>query len=78
MISKRLSPLECISWFEAALSAASQLEDKEAERKHLLNLGKQYDLLNQSKKAIDTPWSAHLHFSKKKGILKGRGTLLMN
>ena len=54
LISKRLSPSECITWFEAALSAASQLEDKEAERKHLLNLGKQYVLLNQSKKAIDT------------------------
>ena len=71
MISKRLSPLECISWFEAALSAASQLEDKEAERKHLLNLGKQYVLLNQSKKAIDTLERA-ITLCKKEGDTEGQ------
>ena len=46
MIGQRLSPAECIQWFEAALSSAKLLEDKESERKHLLNLGQQYVLLN--------------------------------
>lgn len=77
MISKRLSPLECISWFEAALSAASQLADKEAERKHLLNLGKQYVLLNQSKKAMDTLDRA-LTLCKKEGDTEGQRDALNN
>ncbi len=77
MISKRLSPSECISWFEAALSAASQLEDKEAERKHLLNLGKQYVLLNQSKKAIDTLERA-LTLCKKEEDTEGQRDALNN
>ena len=54
MIGQRLSPSECIQWFETALSAARLLEDKESERKHLLNLGQQYVLLNQSQVAMDT------------------------
>jgi tetratricopeptide (TPR) repeat protein len=77
MISKRLSPLECISWFEAALSAAGQLEDKEAERKHLLNLGKQYVLLNQLKKAMDTLERA-LTLCKKEGDTEGQRDALNN
>ena len=54
MIGQRLSPSECIQWFETALSAARLLEDKESERKHLLNLGQQYVLLNQSQVTMDT------------------------
>lgn len=77
LITKRLSPSECISWFEAALAAASQLEDKEAERKHLLNLGKQYVLLNQSKKALETLQRA-LTIFKKEGDTEGQRDALNN
>jgi tetratricopeptide (TPR) repeat protein len=71
MISNRLSPTECIQWFEAALSAASQLGDKEAEGTHLLNLGQQYVLLKQSQKAIETLRSA-LAFCKREGNVEGQ------
>ncbi|MBT3365595.1 MAG: hypothetical protein HN472_03345 [Nitrospina sp.] len=75
MINKRLSPAECIQWYEAALLAANQLEDKEAEGKHLLNLGQQYVLLNQSAKAIETLQSA-LAFCKREGNVEGQTTAL--
>ncbi len=75
MISQRLSPEECIQWFEAALSAANQLEDKEAERKHILNLGQQYALLNQSQKATDTLQRA-LTLCKKEGNIEEQRTAL--
>jgi tetratricopeptide (TPR) repeat protein len=75
LISNRLSPSECIQWFEAALAAAGQLEDKEAEGKHLLNLGQQYVLLNQSQKAMETLRSA-LAFCKREGDVEGQGTAL--
>ena len=39
LIVKRLPPAETIRWFEAALSASQQLDNKGAERMHLLNLG---------------------------------------
>ena len=70
MIGQRLSPAECIQWFEAALSAARLLEDKESERKHLLNLDQQYVLLNQSQMAMDTLQQA-LSFCKKEGDNEG-------
>ena len=50
---KRLQPAETIPWFESALSANQQLDDKEAERMHLLNLGPQYNRLNQPPRALD-------------------------
>ncbi len=75
LISQRLSPTECLQWFEAGLSAARQLEDHEAERKHLLNLGQQYVLLNQSQKAIDTLQRA-LTLCKKEGAMEGQRTAL--
>ena len=75
IIGKRLSPSDCIQWFEAALSAAIQLEDKEAERKHLLNLGQQYVLLNQTQNAINTLQRA-LTFCKKEGDVDGQRTAL--
>jgi tetratricopeptide (TPR) repeat protein len=75
LISQRLSPAECLQWFEAGLSAARQLEDHEAERKHLLNLGQQHVLLNQSQKAIDTLQRA-LTLCKKEGAMEGQRTAL--
>lgn len=75
MISQRLSPAECVRWFEAALTAARQLKDKEAERKHLLNLGRQYVLLKQSEKATRSLQSA-LEFCKSEGDVEGQKTAL--
>ena len=71
MISQRLSPSECIQWFEAALTAARQMGDKEAERAHLLNLGSQYALSNQTQEATNTLQSA-LSFCKKEGDVEGQ------
>jgi len=71
IIGQRLSPSECVQWFEAALSAASQLEDKEAERKHLLNLGQQYVLLNRLQEATDTLQRA-FSSCKKEGDTEGQ------
>ena len=71
LISQRLSPSECIHWFEAALTSARQLEDKEAERTHLLNLGCQYALSNQVQEATNTLQSA-LSFCKKEGDIEGQ------
>ena len=53
IIVKRLQPDDTIRWFEAALSAAQQLGDKEAERMHLLNLGPEYNRKNQPQKALE-------------------------
>ncbi len=75
LISQRLSPAQAIQWFEAALSAAKLLEDKEAERKHILNLGQQYVKLNQTQKAMDTLQQA-LTLSKKEGVIKEQQTAL--
>jgi tetratricopeptide (TPR) repeat protein len=75
MISQRLSPAECIQWFEAALTAARQLEDKESERKHLLNLGAQYVLLRKPQEATNTLLKA-LSFCKKEGDVEGQRTSL--
>ncbi|MBC8286284.1 MAG: tetratricopeptide repeat protein [Nitrospinae bacterium] len=77
LISQRLSPTECIQWFEAALTAARQLEDKEAERTHLLNLGCQYALSNQSLEATNTLQSA-LSFCKKEGDVEGQKIALQH
>ena len=71
MISQRLSPAECIQWFEAALTAAKQLNDKESERKHLLNLGAQYVLLKKPHEATNTLLKA-LSFCKKEGDVEGQ------
>ena len=75
MIGQRLSSSQCIQWFEAALAASRQLEDKEAERKHLLSLGQQYALSNQPEKAVEALQNA-LIFCKKEGSLSGQKTAL--
>ena len=75
MIGQRLSPTECIQWFEVALSSAKLLEDKESERKHLLNLGQQYVLLNRSQEAMDTLQCAR-SFCKKEGTIEGQRAAL--
>lgn len=71
MIGQRLSPTECIQWYETALTAARQLEDKESERKHLLNLGAQYVLLRKTQEATNTLQKA-LSFCKKEGDVEGQ------
>jgi len=70
IIVKRLQPAETIRWFEAALSAAQQLGDKEAERMHLLNLGPEYNRLNQPQKALEFMERA-LGLCKKEGDHQG-------
>lgn len=75
MIAQRLSPAECIQWFEAALTSARKLGDKETERKHLLNLGAQYVLLNQVQDATNTLQNA-LSVCKKEGDVEGQKAAL--
>ena len=75
LIVKRLPPAETIGWFEAALSAAQQLDDKETERMHLLNLGPEYNRLNQPQGAFDFMERA-LSLCKKTGDIQGEKTAL--
>ena len=71
LIVKRLPPAETIRWFEAALSASQQLDDKKAERMHLLNLGPEYNRLNQPQGAFDFMERA-LSLCKKQPIFRER------
>ncbi len=73
LIVKRLQPAENIRWFEAALSAAQQLGDTEAERMHLLNLGPEYNRLGQPQRALDFMERA-LSLCKKEGDAQGQRT----
>jgi tetratricopeptide (TPR) repeat protein len=75
LIVKRLQPAETIRWFEAALSASQQLDDKEAERMHLLNLGPEYNRLNQPQRALEFMERA-LSLCKKSGDTQGEKTAL--
>ncbi len=75
MICQRLSPSESIQWLETALTAARQLQDKNAEGQHLLNLGCQYVVLSKFQEATNTLQSA-LSFCKKEGNVEGQRTAL--
>ena len=77
LISKRLSPSECIQWFEAGLTSAKQLEDKEAERKHLLSLGSQYVLSGKVQEATNILQNA-VTLCKKEGDDEGQRTALQH
>ncbi|MEK9627900.1 MAG: tetratricopeptide repeat protein [Nitrospinota bacterium] len=70
IIVKRLQPAETIRWFEAALSAAKQLGDSEAERMHLLSLGPEYNRMKQPQKAMEFMERA-LSLCKKEGDHQG-------
>ena len=75
LIVKRLPPAETFRWFEAALSASQQLNNKEAERMHLLNLGPEYNRLYQPQGAFDFMERA-LSLCKKTGDIQGEKTAL--
>jgi hypothetical protein len=75
LIVKRLPPAETIRWFEGALSASQQLDNKEAERMHLLNLGPEYNRLKQPQGAFDFMERA-LSLYKKTGNIQGEKTAL--
>ena len=77
LISKRLSPSECIQWFEAAIKSAKQLGDKDIERNHLLNLGAQYVLLGKVQEATNTLQNA-VSLCKKEGDSEGQITALQH
>ena len=47
MLAMRQSPTECIRWMEAGLNAARQLDDMDAEKNHLLNLGTMHNELKK-------------------------------
>ncbi len=53
MLAMRQPPKECVRWLEAALDAAKQMMDSEAEKIHLLNLGREYNFLKERSKAIE-------------------------
>jgi tetratricopeptide (TPR) repeat protein len=53
VLSLRLHPREYISWLEAALAAARQLEDRASEKLHLGNLGTAYRNLGETHRAIE-------------------------
>jgi len=53
VLSLRLHPREHISWLEAGLAGARRLKDREAEGRHLGNLGNAYAALGETRKAIE-------------------------
>lgn len=53
LLSLRRRPREYISWSEAALAAARQLEDRAAEGTHSVNLGNAYRRLSEVRRAIE-------------------------
>jgi hypothetical protein len=57
------------------LSASQQLDDKKAERMHLLNLGPEYNRLYQPQRAFDFMERA-LSLCKKIGDIQGEKTAL--
>ena len=75
LIVKWLPPAETIRWFEAALSASQQLDNKEAECMHLLNLKPEYNRLNQPQGVFDFMEHA-LSLCKKSGDIQGKKTAL--
>ena len=75
LIVKWLPPAETIRWFEAALSASHQLDNKEAERMHLLNPRPEYNRLNEPQGVFDFMERA-LSLCKKTGDIQGEKTAL--
>ena len=77
ILSLRLHPRDYVNWLNAALVAARQIKDRNAEGAHLGNLGLAYAALGDAKKAIKF-YEQHLVIAREIGDSRGEGTALFN
>jgi tetratricopeptide (TPR) repeat protein len=73
----RLHPRESIEWLQAALGAAQQLKDRQAEGVHLGNLGIAYGQLGETRRAIEC-YEEILALHREMGDRQGEGKDLGN
>jgi tetratricopeptide (TPR) repeat protein len=72
ILNLRLHPLRNIEWLEAALVAARNTKDKNAEGTHLGNLGRAYFDLGETRKAIEF-YEQSLKIAREIGDWQGEG-----
>jgi tetratricopeptide (TPR) repeat protein len=77
LLDLRQHPRERIRWLEAALAAARRLKDREAEGRHLGNLGNAYRQLGEARRAIEHHQQA-LVVTREIGDRRGEGAALGN
>jgi len=77
ILNLRQHPRESIRWREAALAATSQLADREAEGRHLGNLGLAYQVLGEYRRAIEYH-EQYLTTARGIGNRRGEGQVLGN
>ena len=76
-LNLRLHSQEWIAWLEASNEAACLLEDKEAQGRHLGNLGNAYSALGQVERAIEH-YDQALAIAREIGDRRGEGHFLGN
>jgi len=72
LLNLRFHPRDQIRWMEAALIAARQLKNRQAEGAHLTNLGLAYAGLGETRKAIEF-YEQALVIDRKMGDRRGEG-----
>jgi tetratricopeptide (TPR) repeat protein len=77
VLDLRQHPRQQIQWLEAALAAARRLNDREAEARHLGNLGTAYQRLGETRRAIENHEQV-LEIMRVIGNRRGEGTALGN
>ena len=77
ILSLRLHPRDYIGWLNAALVAAREIKDRNAECGHLCNLGLAYAYLGDAKKAIEFHENT-LCIAREIGNRRGEGETLGN
>lgn len=77
LLDLRFHPHDSIRWIKAGLRAARQLQDRDAEAKHLDNLGRAYSHLGELDRAITFSMQA-LEIFREIGDLQGERIALTN
>lgn len=77
ILNLRQHPRDFIRWHEAALSAARQLKDRDAEGRYLGNMGLAYADLGETRRAIEF-YEQHRDIAREIGDRRGEGTALGN
>ena len=77
ILNLRLHPRDWTIWLEAALAAARQLQNRQAEVVHLGNLGNAYSDLGEPRRAVEY-FEEHLAIAREIGDKRGEGNSLGN
>lgn len=77
VLNLRQHPRESISWLEAALAAARQLNDRDSEAAHSSNLGNAYAVLGETQRAVEC-YEQSLTINREIGYRYGEGSVLGN